>query len=411
MRVLCVFGQHNYGDPARGEGYEYINFIPALRRLGHEVFFFESRYLRMYQDFGDLNRQFLRCVEIHQPDVIFSVLTHYEIWLETWCLLRDSGIAATVNWATDDSWKYNQFSRFLAPAFHAFATTYPSAYAMYHRDGIPRVLLTQWAASSENFLPPLPAASCSLSVSFVGTAHGQRPLWIERLRRRGVQVACFGHGWPRGTVDASEIPKIVNGSVISLNFANAALSWDGLLPRHTPQLKARTFEVPGAGGFLLSEWAPGIEMAYVPEREIVLFRDLDDLVSKIHYYLAHPQERDSIARSAYVRTCAQHTYDLRLSEVLAYALAMRERYFDNKRASPTGQIDWVAFAAALDRHRVTGVPKLLSSLLTKCCRLLWGRRRGPRAARRLVFELSWRLLGAHTYSAAGWPGRLFYLLS
>ena len=39
MRVLCVFGEHNYGDPNRGEGYEYANFVPALRRLGHEVLF------------------------------------------------------------------------------------------------------------------------------------------------------------------------------------------------------------------------------------------------------------------------------------------------------------------------------------------------------------------------------------
>jgi hypothetical protein len=25
-----------------------------------------------------------------------------------------------------------------------------------------------------------------------------------------------------------------------------------------------------------------------------------------------------------------------------------------------------------------------------------------------VFELSWRLVGARTYSADGWPGRMFY---
>jgi len=31
-----------------------------------------------------------------------------------------------------------------------------------------------------------------------------------------------------------------------------------------------------------------------------------------------------------------------------------------------------------------------------------------RAARRLLFEISWRLGGRRTYSAAGLPGRLFY---
>jgi hypothetical protein len=30
------------------------------------------------------------------------------------------------------------------------------------------------------------------------------------------------------------------------------------------------------------------------------------------------------------------------------------------------------------------------------------------AARRFVFELSWRFAGARTYSASGWAGRMFY---
>jgi len=42
MKTLCVFGQHNYGDPGRGLGYEYTNFIQALKNLGYEVVFFES---------------------------------------------------------------------------------------------------------------------------------------------------------------------------------------------------------------------------------------------------------------------------------------------------------------------------------------------------------------------------------
>ena len=52
--------------------------------------------------------------------------------------------------------------------------------------------------------------------------------------------------------------------------------------------------------------------------------------------------------------------------------------------------------------------KLLRGLLVLPCSLFWGRERGARAARRMLFELSWRLAGDHTYCAAGWPGRLFY---
>ena len=120
MKILCVLGQHNYGDPARGEGYEYTNFLPALRRLGHEVVFFESFSRDHYRDFADLNRQFLEAVQAEAPDVILCVLLSYEIWLETLELIRSGSNAILINWSTDDSWKYEQFSRFIAPPFHVF---------------------------------------------------------------------------------------------------------------------------------------------------------------------------------------------------------------------------------------------------------------------------------------------------
>ena len=96
MRILCFFGQHNYGDPTWGAGYEYTNFIPALYRLGHEVQFLESSNRTCYRNFRELNEALLHTVEESRPDVIFSVMFTYEIWIETWKILRDAGIAATI---------------------------------------------------------------------------------------------------------------------------------------------------------------------------------------------------------------------------------------------------------------------------------------------------------------------------
>jgi spore maturation protein CgeB len=408
MRVLCALSKHNYGVPDRGEGYEYTNFVPALRRLGHEVVLFESGSRSCYSDFRDLNRSFLHVVKDVRPNVILAAQMLYEIWLETWQIIRDSGIAATVNWATDDSWKYAQFSRFVAPAFHAFTTTYPAVYERYRRDGISHILLTQWAASAASLQPPLPAAQCTHGVSFVGTAHGSRPAWVNALRRGGIEVTCFGHGWPRGPVAADDIPRIIRSSVISLNLANGVMIWEGLVPRRINQIKARTFEVPGAGGFLLTEWTDGLDRYYAPGQEIAIFRSLDELADKIHYYLANSAERDAIARAGYERTRLGHTYDQRLAEVLDFALRQREEYNRLRGAPPTGQIDWSKFARAAEGHRMDRKLSLFRRALVAGCSTIWGPKRGQRAARRLVFELSWRLAGARTYSASGWPGRMFY---
>jgi spore maturation protein CgeB len=159
---------------------------------------------------------------------------------------------------------------------------------------------------------------------------------------------------------------------------------------------------------LLTEWTDGLDRYYVPGKEIATFRGLDELADKICHYLAYPSERDAIAWAGYERTRAQHTYDQRLAEVLDFALRQREEYFARTGVSPSGRIDWARFEAAAQHHRLDRRLLLLKRALVAACSVAWGPVRGPRAARRLVFELSWRLAGAHTYSAAGWPGRMFY---
>ena len=408
MKVLCVFSRYNYGNPARGTGYEYASFIPTLERLGHEVHFMDSCDRTLHTNFIELNRALLQQVEQIRPDVVLAVLTYYEIWLETWQILRNSGLAATINWTTDDSWKYAQFSRFVAPSLHAFTTTYPEKHVQYRKDGISHVLLTQWAAQAGNLQPPRPAAACRHSVTFVGTAHGKRRAWVEAARRRGVAIECYGHGWPAGPVAAEQVPQIINQSVISVNFANGARVWHGLWPRQQNQLKARVFETPGAGGFLLTESAEGLERYYRPREEIATFATVGELVERVRYFLDHPAERDRIAQAGFARTSREHTYDQRLADVLQFALEQKKRFEAAREAAPTGKIDWARFDETARRHQLNRPLKTIRAILLSVCSRVWGPKRGPRAARRILFELSWRLAGAHTYSAAGWPGRLFY---
>ena len=74
-------------------------------------------------------------------------------------------------------------------------------------------------------------------------------------------------------------------------------------------------------------------------------------------------------------------------------------------------MDRTKFGQAVAGHR-TGVGlRALRGLMVRPLQWAWGERRGERAARRLLFELSWRLCGAATYRASGLPGRLFYRAS
>lgn len=390
MKVLCVFGRHNYGDPNRGTSPEYAAFVPALRRLGHEVRHFESWDRRNYPDLGALNEALLTEVEEFRPDVMLTVQMHYELWLETLEAIRARGDVATISWTTDDSWKYREVSRFIGHAYHGMTTTYSYVVTKYHVDGILNVLLTQWAASAEWLAEPLAARDCRYQVTFIGTANRDRREFVARLGGRGIEVACFGYGWPAGPLSSDDIPRIMRESVISINFAAS---------KGENQIKARTFEVPGAGGFLLTGPAQGLERFFAPGVEIAVYQSFEDLVDKIHFYLSHPDERDRLARAGHARVSQEHTYERRLAEVIDFALAAKMR---NKANSSTR-----SFAQALEAHRLTPSLRVLRALLTGSGEVFFGPKRGPRAARRLVFELSWRLAGRHTFTAAGWPGRLF----
>jgi len=387
MRVLCVFGEYQYGNLERELGTEYGAFIPALKNLGHEVYHFESWGCR--QDLKKLNLALVDTVKRIRPDVVLLVPMEYEIWIETLQHLATVTDTALVCWGTDDSWKYREVSRFLGHCFHGMITTYPHVVEKYHADGFNDVLVSQWAASVLS--PPLPAADCQYQVTFVGAAHGNRYKLVEELRARGIDVQCFGYGWEAGPVGGSRVTEIMRRSVISLNFSNS---------KGESQIKARIFEITGAGGFLLTDYVPGIEHFFEIGREIETFSSTDELADKVRFFLENPKQRDLIASAGFLRTSREHTYTERMRSVLRFAQLAKSQHL-------LPFLNECDYYACLSQYRLGLVLRILRRILIAIFVPLFGRKRGVRAARRLVFELSWRFAGARTFTAAGLPGRMF----
>jgi spore maturation protein CgeB len=404
MKILCVFGRHAYGDPSRGESYESVNFLPAFARLGHEVELFDSFSRSECTDFADMNVRLLRHVDRYKPDLIFLVLMGYEIWTETLDLIRANSPAILVNWGTDDSWKFMQVSRFLARHLDVHVTTYDRAAARARDLGLGNVIVSNWAASHARLAPPLPAADCRYDVSFIGNIYGNRRAWIEGLAARGIKVETFGNGSEHGVVSADDVFRIYRQSRISLNFADSGWQLDGWRLHRSRQIKARTFEVPGAGGFLLTQGADALPDYFRIGEEIATFETLDDLAEKIRLHLGDPARRDRMAVAAHETTRERHTYEHRFAALFAQ---IESRLPPQRRCVP-----WSLDEAALQPHvlayRKKGLLAPLRGMLTGPARLAFGARRGTRAARRVLFELSWRLFGRRTFSAKGLPGRLFY---
>jgi hypothetical protein len=154
-------------------------------------------------------------------------------------------------------------------------------------------------------------------VSFIGARYGDRPAFIEALRNRGVEVACFGRGWPRGPVATADMGRIYSASRVNLGFGGIGYS------SKLTNLKGRDFEVPMSGGLYLTQHNPELAHVYRLGQEILTYRDVGECAHHIRNLLADPAAAERIRNAGRARALSDHTYDARWSNVLRILGALR----------------------------------------------------------------------------------------
>lgn len=85
----------------------------------------------------------------------------------------------------------------------------------------------------------------------------------------------------------------------------------------------RVFDVPAAGGFVLTDWREQMENLFEPGREMTFYRDFGEIGELTRYYLTHAAQRKRVAAAARARVLSEHTWTHRLRTLLA---AMRDIY-------------------------------------------------------------------------------------
>ena len=78
----------------------------------------------------------------------------------------------------------------------------------------------------------------------------------------------------------------------------------------------RVFDVPTAGGFLLTDYRAQIEKLFDPETEIVFYNDINEIRPLIEEFLNKPELRQKITQAARKRILHEHTYDHRIASLL-----------------------------------------------------------------------------------------------
>jgi spore maturation protein CgeB len=146
-------------------------------------------------------------------------------------------------------------------------------------------------------------------VSFVGACFGWRPTLVKGLRRRGIEVECFGKGWPNGAISNEAMSSIYARSRISLGCGGIGFSKNLLC------LKGRDFEVPMSGAVYLTQNNPELSQVFDIGREILVYDDIDDCAHVIRAILGNEARAQQIRASARARCLTDHTYAARWGHV------------------------------------------------------------------------------------------------
>lgn len=152
-----------------------------------------------------------------------------------------------------------------------------------------------------------------IDISFVGdVSKKSRRDFIEYLRFKGYHVETFGYGSSNGTVSFEQMIEIFNRSKINLNFSDTVDERTfnthsntnyALVPnimRYMTQIKGRSIEVALCGGFVLSQYATGIEELF-EENEMAVFTTKEELLEKVKFYLSVSEEREKMAKKAHAK--------------------------------------------------------------------------------------------------------------
>jgi hypothetical protein len=315
LLILSIYHDYNW---------EGINLGPSLKKFGEVVhidwmdpsitFGVKHGEKRWFEAFNQSLFQFVqKRLQGRKPDVIFAYLSHEQITLSTLKQLR-SLEAPILNLSLNDKEHFvGKFRngrhggvRDICSGFDLCWTSTDDALIKYCVEGAVPIYLPEGANPSIH--KPYADEQFIHDVGFVGQCYGNRPFIIEKLRSIGFDAVAFGPGWPSGPLSAEEMIRTWSRCRVNLGFAGVADY------KNTFCLKGRDFELPMSGGLYLTEHNNELPPFYEIGKEILTWKNFDDLVEKIQWVLSNPTEADSIRQLGRTRALREHSWEMRFQK-------------------------------------------------------------------------------------------------
>lgn len=199
-------------------------------------------------------------------------------------------------------------------------TSFPHFVKMFRKNGINSEYLK--LAFGEKVLKSIPKQKKKYNCTFVGGIsrhHSKGTDTLEKVSEK-VDLNIFGYGKNDLNPD-SKLYKNHHGEVWGKDMYKILMQSKMTINRHINVAgkyanNMRLFEATGSGTLLLTDFKTNLKDFFKLGKEVVVYKDSDDLIKKIRYYTNHGKECEEIAKAGQKRTLKDHNYTKRMNEMI-----------------------------------------------------------------------------------------------
>ena len=181
-----------------------------------------------------------------------------------------------------------------------------------------------------------------IDVGFIGQHYGERAFWLNKIHKFCIRNKLkFNSPKSDGSkifLTQEKINELYNQTKINISFA----------PKEPPGriVNMRTFEICMSGNFQLMQYTPCVEEFFDIDKEIVCWKNRNDLFDKIQYYLENKEEREKIAKNGYEKAIKEHTWSNRIKtikyiiekskvlDISRYVVELKQSSMDSNERNP-----------------------------------------------------------------------------
>jgi Uncharacterized protein conserved in bacteria len=157
------------------------------------------------------------------------------------------------------------------------------------------------------------------SIVFIGNYYAFRQAMALRLIEDGIQCQLYGSTppvWADRRIKKQHAGRYLSGEEKSRVAAEGLGCLNTFHFTEGDSLNMRAFETAGAAALQLMEYRPAVEECFEPGKEILTFRNYEELLDHIDKARRYPAEMIAIRNAGAKRAHAEHTYRHRLEVIL-----------------------------------------------------------------------------------------------